>query len=183
MNDKPTLNFIKEGVVYIHGEFDDSISMLLPEIQVIIKTEKSITFNINSCGGEFKHLTALLNLVTKAKGGGNIVKTIVECYASSCGSLLACSGTVGERSISQYARHLCHYGSVDFFDIKNPKQARRVYKHTLQHFNNIEEIYKTQCERTAKSTDVKKLIQNMDDECFYINANDCIKYGLADKIL
>ena len=182
------VNFVSGKTVYIHGGFNESIIELLPQIQGIIDTQKTlkegkIIFDINSIGGDYFILIPLINLVEKAKKEGVIVETVVQCKAFSCGSLLACSGTVGHRYISEYAEHLCHFASA-WSHWASPTQIERGAAYSLRVQNNINALYKKYCEPTAQEGYIAKLFENiMKDDCFYIPAEECIKYGLADKIL
>lgn len=187
MTDKSKVNFIDKNTIYIHGEFNESIVELLPKIQEIITTQKTlkngkIIFDINSNGGYNYILTSLINLIEKAKKDGVIVETVVHFMAYSCGSMLACSGTVGHRYISEYAEHLCHFARGTDFSA-TPMQIQRNADQFLRLQNNIKQMYKKYCESTAQKGCITKLFENMKDDCFYIPAKECIKYGLADKIL
>lgn len=181
------VNFVENNTVYIHGEFRENIIELLPAIQTIIDTQKTlkdgkIIFDINSNGGCVYILTSLINLIEKAKKEGVIVETVVQFMAYSCGSLLACSGTTGHRYISEYAEHLCHFARRHDY-ASTPKQIERNAAQFLREQDNIKAMYKKYCEPTAQKGYIAKLFENMKDDYFYIPAKECIKYGLADKIL
>ena len=180
-------NFVDKNIVYIHGEFDESIIELLPKINDIVIAQKllkagKITFSINSNGGYVYILNSLLNIVEQAKKDGTIVETIVEDRAYSCGSQLACSGTIGHRFMSEYAEHLCHYGRGGFCP-HTPEQVEREASYLKRNFANIKSRYKKYCEPTAQKGMVTKLFEKMKDDSFFIPAKECIKYGLVDKIL
>jgi ATP-dependent protease ClpP protease subunit len=187
MENKHKVNFVSNNTVYIHGEFNESMVELLPQIQTIIDSQKKlkegkIIFDINSIGGSGQILMSFINLIEKAKKEGVIVETIVQCKGSSCGSMLACSGTVGHRYISEYAEHLCHFGS-GWSKWASPTQIERGAEYALRWQNNAKAMYKKYCEPTAQEGYITKLFENMKDDCFYVPAEECIKYGLADKIL
>jgi len=186
--DKHKENIINENEVYIFGELDESIIILLPDIKRAIDTQKTlkdgkIIFHINSTGGQIRILQSLLNLVEYAKKENVIVETIVECNAFSCGSLLACSGTIGHRYISEYAEHLVHSArcGVEGSTLEQVDRSANCMKRVI---NNLKDIYKKYCTPTAKKGCVDKLLHHaFKDDNFYISAKDCINYGLADKIL
>lgn len=187
MENEHKVNFISNNTVYIHGEFDDSIVELLPEIQTIIDTQKTlkegkIIFDINSTGGNLRILTPLINLIEKSKKEGVIVETLVQCEAYSCASILACSGTTGCRYISEYAEHLCHFPTI-CNEVTTPKQIQREAERSLRFHNYFEAMYKKYCEPTAQEGYIAKFFDNMKDGGGFIPAEECIKYGLADKIL
>jgi ATP-dependent protease ClpP protease subunit len=180
-------NFINKNTVYIHGEFDIDIIEILPLIRKEIDNQKTlkngkIIFSINSVGGYVYILISLLNLIDYAKKSGVIVETIVESMAYSCGSLLACSGSIGHRYIAEYAEHLCHFPRGSFYSAtleqldRNAERLKRVML-------NCKSIYKKYCKDTAQKGYIEKLFRSMKDDNFFIPAKECIKYGLADKIL
>lgn len=173
------LNFIHNNTVYIHGLFDDSLSTILPEIANIIKCQKEsrngeIIFHINSSGGSACWLLNLLEYIEKAKQDNIIVKTIVLAKAYSCGSMLACSGSVGHRYIGEYAEHLVHLGSVNLQTITTEEQMLRLKEYTTQHFELCKKIY-------TKYASIPNLNQKLKDGDYYIYGKDIIEYGLADK--
>ena len=186
--DKHKENIINANAVYIYGAFDESIITLLPEIKKQIDTQKTlkdgkIIFHINSNGGQIRILQSLLNLVEYAKKENVIVETIVECNAFSCGSLLACSGTIGHRYISEYGEHLIHSARC-WQHSSTLEQIDRNANYMKRVINNLKDIYKKYCTLTAKNGCVRNLLHHaFKDDNFYISAKDCIKYGLADKIL
>jgi len=187
MSEKHKENFITENTVYIHGKFDIDIIELLPKIKEEINKQKTfkdgkVIFSINSTGGYYYILTSLLNLIDYAKKQGVIIETVVESMAHSCGSLLACSGSTGHRYIGEYAQHLCHFITNDY-SATTPTQIQRQAEECLRLQNNIKNIYKKYCKETAQNGYIDKLFNNMKDDYFYIPAKECIKYGLADKIL
>ena len=185
--EKAKVNFVQDGTIYIHGEFDDSIVSILPTIKSIIETQKTlkngmITFSINSDGGYNRILHSLLNLIEYAKKEDVIVKTVVEYSAYSCGSLLACSGTTGHRYMSEYAQHLCHFARASIYS-ETPLQLDRNSEHLRRAMYSCKDMYKKYCEPTAEDGYIEQLFEAMKDDCFFIPAKECIKYGLADKIL
>ena len=147
-------NIISENTIYIFGEFDDSIIELMPKIKEEIdkqskNNDKKIIFRINSNGGQLRMAVSLLNLIEYAKKQNIIVETIVDYSAYSCASLLACSGTIGHRYISEYGHHLCHHAQKSFYSA-TPKQLSRNEKLLREEMDTIVNIYKKYCTQTAK---------------------------------
>lgn len=62
-------------------------------------------------GGSISVAQSILSLLKMARAKGAIIKTINLSNASSCGSLLAVSGTRGYRYMAEDAYNLIHYGS------------------------------------------------------------------------
>ena len=102
--------------------------------------------------------------------------------AYSCGSLLACSGSVGHRYIAEYAEHMCHVSKTKSF-ADTIEQVDRNANRQKRSMQNVIKMYKKYCKDTAQKGYMEKLFRNMKDDGFYIPAKECIKYGLADKIL
>ena len=48
---------------------------------------------------------------------------------------------------------------------------------------NVYNLYQKYCQPTASNGYIEQLFEAMKDDDFYIPAEECIKYGLADKIL
>lgn len=130
---------------------------------------------INSYGG-YRHLVFnIISLVELAKRSGVIVRTIVPDIAYSAGSILAVTGSPGERYIERTAEHLMHYGTTGSAD-ETPEQVDRNYRQKKAAFSKIYKHYE-------KYSNVPDLEQMMNDDAFYVPAVKCIKWGLADKYM
>lgn len=199
------LNFFKNDVFYIHGNFDDTITTeIIPELrnkitkiirqQDDINTNKNltkeeqnkqlerlqkdekITFDINSNGGDVYILFALLNSINFAKSKSIIVETYCH-YAASCASMLAIHGTKKHRYIGTLSFHYIHQGSYWIYS-QNQKELDRRYKTNTHWFNVIKKLY---IDNTLYTEN--ELREIMDAEHYQIYSEDILKYGLADKIL
>lgn len=177
-------NFYKDGIFYIHGEFDETISRnIIPELDKFIRDNKdkntnkpAIIFNINSIGGDTDRLFCLLSTIDYAKSLRFTIKTIVTGRALSCGSELAVSGTVGHRYIGKYSHHLIHFGSHRSGQLIHPKEVDRFAEYTKYHFEMIKSLYKN----NTNITNLDKALEH-DEQTF--SAQECIQYSLADKII
>lgn len=179
LNNQIKQNFVIENIIYIHDEFDDSISnnvisffdkLILSESS---KREGKIVIDINSIGGSAWQLKSLLMRVEKAKSLGIIVETRVSAIAYSCGSMLACSGTKGHRFISEHAEHLCHLGRGGFI-AETDKQLDRQSQRIKKHFDFVRDLYK-------KYAAIPNLNQVIKDDSFFVYGKQIIDYQLADK--
>ena len=177
------LNTYSNNTVYIHDNFNDSLSLILPNIDFIINEQKNkkeggkIIFDICSNGGYAYILKELLNRVEYAKSQGIIVETIVRSQAYSCGSMLAISGTKGHRYIGEYAEHLVHLGSAGM-RVQDNVELERMYNNTKKHFDFVKNVYKKYS--NIENLDLDTKIEN---NSWYIYGEDCIKQGMADKFL
>jgi ATP-dependent protease ClpP protease subunit len=174
------LNTYSNNTVYIHDNFDDSLSLILPNIDFIINEQKDkkagkIIFDICSNGGYAYILKELLNRVEYAKSQDIIVETIVRSQAYSCGSMLAISGTKGHRYIGEYAEHLVHLGSAGM-RVQDNTEFSRMKDYIQRHFDFVKNVYK-------KYANIENLDTKIENDSWYIYGEDCIKQGMADKFL
>ena len=179
MEKKESLNFIENDIVFIHGDFDDTIlSHVIPGVFDLVKNESKkkngkIVIDINSYGGYTHILYQLLAIIENAKAAGVVVETRALGVAMSCGSILAASGTKGHRFIGENTTHLCHLGSAAF-RVRTDLQLDRLYKDGKMHFNRIRNLYT----KYAKIPDLENVIK---DDALFIYDEQCVEWGLADK--
>jgi len=179
-NQEKILNFVSDEILYIHGDFDYTISQhVIPAFYQLIEREKNkkegkIIIDINSYGGLTQYLHQLLGMVEKAKKENIIIETRVLSYAFSCGSMLACAGTKGHRFIGESSEHLCHLGAGGAY-AKNDTELERQTEFVKAHFDFVRDHYK----KHANIPDLKKVIK---DDSLFIRGQKIIDYGLADKI-
>lgn len=176
------MNFNDDNVFFL-ADFDDNMeaNIVLPLTREIQKQRQlkngRIDLYINSFGG-YRHLVfQLISLVELAKREGITVRTIVPDIAYSAGSILAVTGTPGERYIERTAEHLIHYGQTGSAE-STPEQVERNYIQKQQGFKKILDHY-----QKHTKIDRADLDQLMNDDSAYIPANKCIKWGLADKYM
>lgn len=170
-----------EDNTFFIGDFDDSLEqqVLVPLTQEIRKQSELkngyIDLYINSCGGYLHLVNHMTELVELAKANGVVVRTIVPDIAFSAGSMLAITGTVGERYIGRRAEHLIHYGQIMSFETTE-QQIDRFTAHKKRIFKGNLDHYKKYC-------NVPDLDQQMLDDGFFVTAKDAIKWGMADKYI
>lgn len=174
-------NFVKDGKVYILGPFDRSISQnVIPEMTNLIgenvfQKEPNITIYINSYGGYAAELFAMLSIIDLARSAGISISTYNIGVAFSCGSILAVYGD--DRAMGKHATNLMHLGTIKS-EGHTFMQLDRNYSFDKNHFNTIREIY-------AEHTKMDKaaLDKALSDDGYFLNAKQCLKYGLCDKII
>lgn len=180
-SDKIVLNYVKNDDIYILGGFDETISQniiyLLPEIidRKSKLRDSSINFYINSTGGNANELFGLIYFIEQAKKQNIKINTHILGDAYSCASYLSVLGDY--RTMNKYSHQLLHYGTVYTVN-QTPTQNARYSKLTNEHFDNLVDIYVKNTKISKK--EIEKLMS--DDYCF-LNANDCLKYGLIDEII
>lgn len=179
--EKEIINYVKNDDIYILGEFDNTISeniiALMPQIIGIKSNIRNSEINIyiNSPGGCTDILFSLTYFIEKAKQCGICVNTHVIGDAFSAGSYLAVQGS--HRYMNRYSTQLLHFGNVTT-NAQTIKQLERNQKMINEHFNNLVDIY-------SKYTKLTKaqIKQFMSDDNCYLNAEECLKYGLIDEIV
>jgi ATP-dependent protease ClpP protease subunit len=176
----PCDNFVKDGSVYILGDFDSSISKnVIPEMVKMIDEKKKmsepkIDIYINSAGGIVSELIGLLSVIQLAKNAGIAICTYNIGMAHSCGSLLFIHGDA--RVMYRNAESLMHLGNTgDFYSTY--EQLERSTKRTKWHFDRIVNMY---VEHTKMNR--KKIEKILKDDCCYMNAEECLKNGICDAI-
>lgn len=176
----PCDNFVKNGVVYILGEFDNTISKnVIPEIVKMIEEKKRISESkidiyINSPGGLVHELIGLLSVLQLAKNAGVTICTYNIGIAHSCGSLLFIFGDV--RAMYRNAESLMHLGCAGDF-CSTYEQLERSTNRTKWHFDRIVNMYVEHTKMNRRK--VEKLLK--DDNC-YMDADTCLKNGICDEI-
>lgn len=170
-----------EDNVFFIGDFDDSLErdIVLPlTLEVSKQSERKngrIDLYINSMGGYGHLLYHMVELVEAAKRQDVTVRTIVTNSAFSAGSMLAITGTPGERYISRNGSHLIHYGSIASYET-TPEQIARYTKMKNDFFKSNVALYK-------KYAKVPNLEQKIADDGFFVSASESIKWALADKYM
>lgn len=170
-----------EDNIFFIGDFDDELerTTIVPLAQEIKRQAKvkdgRIDLHINSCGGYVHLVQHIIELVEQAKRNDIVVRTIVPSMAFSAGSMLAITGTPGERYIARGAEHLVHYGQIMSFET-TPTQVERFRQWK-------ERAFKANLTHYKKYAEIPNLEENIQDDGWFVPARDCIKYKMADKYL
>lgn len=160
-------------------DFDETTEQhIIPDLYEKIQDESkkkdgSITLMINSPGGYTHVMFHMVDLVEMAKRSGVVVRTVVPDMAFSCGSMLAITGSPGERYIAKSAKHLIHLGYQASGE-STMEQIERNLSEKRAHFKKILNLYKTYA-------NVPDLEKHVEDDNFYVDAAKAIRWGLADK--
>lgn len=172
-----------DGNVFFLADFDDNMEggLVVPLTRQIqhqrTLRDGRIDLYINSFGG-YKHLVfQLISLVEIAKRDGVTVRTIIPDIAYSAGSILAITGTPGERYIEKTGEHLIHYGTTGSME-HTPEQAARNFAQKQGSFKTILNHYKQYTNIPHDELD-----RLMSDDSAFIPANKCLKWGIADKYM
>ena len=166
---------LRDRVILLEGEVHDQMANLIVAQMLYLESEdtnKDISLYINSPGGSVTAGLAILDTMQFIKPD---VNTIVMGHACSMGSLLASSGAKGKRFMLPRARHMIH--QVSSGTRGTAIDMKIALEETLRLNKTLTEIY---VENTGKS--YEQLEKDMSRD-FYMDANESITYGLADKIL
>jgi len=131
-----------------------------------------IHLHIHSPGGSLFSGLAIVDTMRACK---TPIYTYIDGSAASAATLIACCGEKGHRHMGQSSFMLVHqpqiewYGKLDDFrdEIENQKEL----------YDRIIEIY------TKNTKFKKKELEELLQHELWLNAETCVKKGLADKIL
>lgn len=166
---------LRDRVILLEGEVHDQMANLIVAQLLFLESEnpeKDISLYINSPGGSVTAGLAILDTMKFIKPD---IMTIVMGHACSMGSLLASSGTKGKRFMLPRARHMIH--QVSSGTRGTAIDMKIALEETLRLNKMLTEIY---VENTGKS--FKQLEKDMSRD-YYMDAQESVAYGLADKIL
>ena len=172
-----------EGNTFILNDFDDNMeaSLVLPLTLEVKRQAKyrdgRIDLHINSFGGYAHLVFHMISQIELAKRNGVVVRTIVPDIAYSAGSILAITGTPGERYIEKSAEHLIHYGRTGSVET-TPEQVERNHVQKTAHFKRIKQHYLTYTKIPAAELD-----SLMNDDSAFIKGPQAVKKGLADQFM
>ena len=163
-------------IIFMFEEFiDSSCSRVVREIIEKVNgygAEEDIRLFINSPGGI---VIGLLSIIDTMEMISNDVETTCVGQAASCGAVLLACGTKGKRFITRNSRVLLHqlsggaWGHVK--DIKTDAKE-------VDRLNEL--ILSILSKRTGRS--VNRLKRDMERD-LWLNAEQAVSYGLADKIV
>lgn len=172
--------FYDDNRFFILTDFDDALQegIIVPLTNKIEELSGQrnayIEIYISTDGGDADLCMHMVHLLELAQARDITVRTIVTKNAFSAGSILAITGTPGERYISSSGEHLIHFGMSDGMFKRTPLQVDRMAVRTKNWFNTMLQHYQ-------KYSAVPDLEQHMQDDLFFIPAKKCIKWKLADK--
>jgi len=168
---------LKERVVFLVGPVNDQSANLVVAQLLFLESEnpdKDIHFYINSPGGS---ITAGMAIFDTMQLISSPIAVIVTGMAASMGSILLCGATKGRRFLYPHSRVLIHQplitGRMVAAAVDINIQAQEMEK-LREELNGI--LAKTSGQPLDK-------IQQDTDRDFYLNAEEAIEYGLADKIV
>jgi len=175
--DKIQEQFIKTRQIYLWGAVQDKSSEDLIEKFMFLENEdpgKPIYFFINSPGGVISSGMAVFDLMNMISSP---VYTVDMGMAASMGALLFAAGEKGHRYMFSHAKVMIHQPLISG-QIVAPAIDIKIHAEEIKKTRT--EINKILADRTGKS--IEQLAIDTDRD-YWLNAEEAIEYGIADKIL
>ena len=169
--------FLEERKVFLWGEVSDRSARDVTEKFLYLETSdpgKDITFYINTPGGS---ITAGMAVYDTMQLISSSITVVVTGMAASMGSILLCGASPGQSLLYPHSRVLIH----------QPLISGRMWAAAVDINIQAEEMEKLREELNGilskSSGQPLEKIQLDTDRDFYLNAQEAIEYGLADKIV
>ncbi|MBI2517167.1 MAG: ATP-dependent Clp protease proteolytic subunit [Opitutae bacterium] len=169
--------FLEQRKIFLWGAVTDETAKDITEKLLYLETVapgKDITFYINSPGGS---ITAGMAIYDTMKLVTSPITVVVTGMAASMGSILLCGASKGRRLLYPHSRVLIHQPLISGRFI-GPATDINIQAQEMEKLRaELNEIL-------AKSSGQPMERINRDtDRDFYLNAQEAIAYGLADKIV
>ena len=169
--------FLEERKVFLWGEVSDRSARDVTEKFLYLETSdpgKDIIFYVNTPGGS---ITAGMAVYDTMQLISSSITVVVTGMAASMGSILLCGASPGQRLLYPHSRVLIH----------QPLISGRIWAAAVDINIQAEEMEKLREELNGilskSSGQPLEKIQLDTDRDFYLNAQEAIEYGLADKIV
>jgi ATP-dependent Clp protease protease subunit len=169
--------FLEERRIFLWGDVSDKSAKEITEKLLYLESidpGKDITFYINTPGGS---ITAGMAIFDTMKMISSPVSVVVTGMAASMGSILLSAAPKGRRYLYPHSRVMIH----------QPLISGRMVAPAVDINIQAEEMEKLRHELNQILSDAsgKPLhqVEQDTDRDFYLNAQEAIKYGLADEIV
>ena len=175
-------NYMYKNTVYLLDEITEvSCAYLIGDLYEFVTTpqnnETPLNFIINSPGGDVYVMMTILGLINIAKVNRIQVNTFVMGIAASAASVIAVQGDV--RKITKVSRHFIHFGSMWSLTERH-SEIEKIYEQTKDYAERIDNLYLEAC---GNKLTPEKLRSLQLDERGYLNAEQCVEFGLCDGII
>jgi len=169
--------FLAQRKIFLWGAVtDESAKDITEKLLYLEATEpgREITFYINTPGGS---ITAGMAVYDTMKMISSPVAVVVTGMAASMGSILLSGASKGKRFLYPHSRVLIHQPLISGRFI-GPATDINIQAQEMEKLRT--EL--NQILATASGQPLEKIAQDTDRD-FYLNAQEAIEYGLADKII
>ena len=169
--------FLAQRKIFLWGAVTDATAKDITEKLLYLESDapgKEITFYLNSPGGS---VTAGMAIFDTMKLISSPITVVVTGMAASMGSILLCGAAKGRRLLYPHSRVLIH----------QPLISGRMVGPATDINIQAKEMEKIRAElnqilATASGQPLARINQDTDRD-FYLNAEEAIAYGLADRIV
>ncbi len=169
--------FLEQRKVFLWGEVSDKTGKEVVEKLLYLESVnpgKDITFYIDTPGGSITSGMAIYDTLQLISSP---ISVVVTGMAASMGSILLCAAPKGNRFVFPHSRVLIH----------QPLLAGRMVAPAVDINIQATEMEKLREELNkilakASGQPLEKITKDTDRD-FYLNAQEAIDYGLADKIV
>ncbi|HTL67041.1 MAG TPA: ATP-dependent Clp protease proteolytic subunit [Lacunisphaera sp.] len=169
--------FLEQRKIFLWGAVTDESAKDLTEKLLYLETTapgQAITFYMNTPGGS---ITAGMAVYDTIKLITSPVTIVVTGMAASMGSILLCAAKKGRRLIYPHARVLIHQPLITGRMVGPASDINIQAKEMEKLRTELNQIL-----ATASGQSLEKVAKDSDRD-FYLNAQEAIAYGLADKIV
>ncbi len=169
--------FLAQRKIFLWGAVTDATAKDLTEKLLYLESDapgKPITFYLKSPGGS---VTAGMAIFDTMKLISSPITVVVTGMAASMGSILLCGAAKGQRYIYPHARVLIHQPLISGRMIGPASDINIQAKEMEKLRAELNQI------RASTSGQPNEKIDRDTDRDFYLNAEEAIVYGLADKIV
>lgn len=161
--------------IYLYGDvgaWDEVNSYDFRENLSKIDDNKPINIHISSYGGEVNEGLAIGSLIKQHKGK---TTAIIDSWDCSIASIIACSCD----EIEMYSSSMLMIHNALCMAIGNAKELREQADILDKVTESLKTVYLS---KANESLTLEKLTELMDNES-WLSANECIEYGLCDRII
>jgi ATP-dependent Clp protease protease subunit len=169
--------FLEQRKIFLWGAVTDETAKDLTEKLLYLETTgagKEITFYMNTPGGS---ITAGMAIYDTIKLISSPVTIVVTGMAASMGSILLCAAKKGRRLIYPHARVLIHQPLITGRMVGPASDINIQAKEMEKLRSELNQIL-----AAASGQPIEKIARDSDRD-FYLNAEEAIAYGLADRIV
>ncbi len=169
--------FLEERKIFLWGEVSDKSAKDVTEKLLYLEADapgKPITFYINTPGGS---VTAGLAVYDTIKMISSEVTVVVTGLAASMGSILLSAPKKGNRLLYPHSKVLIHQPLIAG-QFTGPAVDIHIFAQDME--KTRDELNRILAEASGQPMD--KIVEDTDRD-FYLNAEEAIAYGLADRIV
>ena len=169
--------FLEERKIFLWGDVSDKSAKEITEKLLYLESigpGKDITFYINTPGGS---ITAGMAIFDTMKMISSPVSVVVTGMAASMGSILLSAAPKGRRYLYPHSRVMIHQPLISGRMVA-PAVDINIQAEEMEKFRH--ELNQILADASGKPLDQ---VEKDTDRDFYLNAEEAIRYGLADEIV